>query len=98
MVSPTHFFGELITSEVISMYKRNNSCVNPTLVAAGSLTCESKEIVNSFSEDERVRSRVSTADVELMHHCLHLKSPGAKWEYVIESVRQLKAAGIDIIC
>ena len=91
------FFDAPITPEVIDLYKRNNAWVNPTLVAAGSLTCESKEMVKSFSEDERVKSRVSTADVELMHHCLHMKSPGVKWEYAIDSVRQLKAAGVKII-
>ncbi|KIW99287.1 uncharacterized protein Z519_00950 [Cladophialophora bantiana CBS 173.52] len=92
------FFDEPITPEVIDLYKRNNAWVNPTLVAAGSLTCESKEILKSFSEDERVKSRVSTEDVQLIHGCLHMKSPGAKWEYAIDSVRQLKAAGVDIIC
>ncbi|EXJ76519.1 uncharacterized protein A1O5_01027 [Cladophialophora psammophila CBS 110553] len=92
------FFDEPITPEVIDLYKRNNAWVNPTLVAAGSLTCESKEILKSFSEDERVKSRVSTEDVQLIHDCLHMKSPGAKWEYAIDSVRQLKAAGVDIIC
>ncbi|KIX06970.1 uncharacterized protein Z518_04946 [Rhinocladiella mackenziei CBS 650.93] len=92
------FFDEPITTEVIDLYRRNNAWVNPTLIAAGSLTCESKEIVKLFSEDERIKSRVSTGDVQLMHHCLHMKSPGAKWEYAIDGVRQLKAAGIDIIC
>ena len=91
------FFDEPITPEIIDLYKRNNAWVNPTLVAAGSLTCESKEIVKIFSEDDRVKSRISTEDIQLMHRCLHMKSPGAKWEYAIDSVRQLKAAGIDII-
>lgn len=91
------FFDEPITPEVIDLYKRNKAWCNPTLVAAGSLTGESKDVYDRFSKDERVTSRVSTADVELMHHCLHMKSPGAKWEYAIDSVRQLRAAGVDII-
>ncbi|KAJ9608966.1 hypothetical protein H2200_006737 [Cladophialophora chaetospira] len=95
----THtFFDEPINAEVIELYKQQNAWVNPTLAAVGSLTCESKDIVQRFSEDPRVKRRVSDGDVELMHHCLHMKSPGARWEYAIDSVRQLKRAGIDIIC
>lgn len=94
----THtFFDEPITSEVIELYKKNNAWVNPTLVCAGSLTGESQEIVESFSQDERVKSRLDPSDMPLMHHCLHMKSANAKWEYAIDSVRQLKAAGVDII-
>lgn len=91
------FFDEPITPEVIELYKRNNAWVNPTLVAAGSLTGESEEINKSFASDPRVRSRISEAQAELMHHCLHMKAPNAKWEYAIESVRQLKNAGINIV-
>ncbi len=91
------FFDEPITPEVIDLYKRNNAWVNPTLIAVGSLTCESKKIIKRFSEDPRIKSKVSEGDVETMHRCLHMKSPGAKWEYAIDSVRQLRKAGIDII-
>ncbi|KAI1076284.1 composite domain of metallo-dependent hydrolase [Whalleya microplaca] len=95
----THtFYDKPITPEVIEAYKANNAWLNPTLIAVGSLTGESKEIMEFFSKDERVRSRASTDSLGLMHRCLHLTSPGAKWEYAIDSVRQLKAAGIDIIC
>lgn len=94
----THtFFDEPITPGIISLYKQNDVWLNPTLALLGSLTGESQEIVKAFSTDERVRARISEADAETMHHCMNMKSPGAKWEYAIDSVRQLKAAGIDII-
>jgi imidazolonepropionase-like amidohydrolase len=94
----THtFFDEPITQEVIELYKRTGAWVNPTLIVIGSLTGESAAIVEQFSKDERVLSRVSTDDVPLMHKCMHMKSPNAKWEYAIDSVRQLKAAGVDIL-
>lgn len=94
----THtFFDEPITPEVIELYKKNNAWLNPTLVAAGSLTCESKQFVTNFSADERVKSRVAEVDAPLFHGCLHMKSENAKWEYAIDSVRKLKAAGVDII-
>ena len=91
------FFDEPMTPDMIGLYKRNNAWVNPTLVCAGALTCESKDVVQRFSEDPRVQTRITSGDVELMHHCMHMKSAGAKWEYAIDSVRQLRAAGINII-
>ncbi|KIW17218.1 hypothetical protein PV08_04409 [Exophiala spinifera] len=92
------FFDEPMTPEIIELHRRNNVWVNPTLACAGALTGESLDIFKQFSEDDRVKNKLSTGDIELMHHCLHLKAPGAKWEYAIDSVRQLRAAGTDIIC
>jgi len=91
------FFDEPITPEVIELYKRNNTWVNPTLVSAGSLTGESEGINKSFASDPRVRSRVSEGQEVLMHHCLHMKAPNSKWEYAIDSVRQLKNAEVNIV-
>ena len=91
------FFDEPITREVIDLYKRNNAWCNPTLGCSGSMTGESLEVVKRFSEDPRVRSRVLDTDVQVMQHCMHLKADGAKWEYAIDSVRQLRAAGVKII-
>jgi hypothetical protein len=91
------FFDEPITPEVIDLYKRNNVWVNPTIVAAGTLTGESAEIAKEFSKDPRVGSKLDTKDFKLMQSCLHMKAPGAKWEYAIDSVRQLRTAGVDII-
>ena len=94
----THtFFDEPITPEVIELYKRNGAWCNPTLAGSGGMTCESDEIVKKFSEDKRVQSRLSDGHVHLMHHCLNMKAEGAKWEYAIDSVRQLRAAGIKIV-
>lgn len=91
------FFDKPITPEVIELYRRNKAWCNPTLGCSGSMTGESLEIVKKFSEDERVQSRVVDADVQVMQHCMHLKAEGAKWEYAIDSVRQLRAAGVKIV-
>jgi imidazolonepropionase-like amidohydrolase len=91
------FFDAPMTPEVLEAYFRANAWVSPTLAAAGLLTCESKEVMTRFSQDPRITQRASTADVQLMHHCLHLKSADARWEYAIDGARQLKAAGVDII-
>jgi hypothetical protein len=94
----THtFFDEPITQEVLDLYQRTGAWVNPTLIVIGSLTGESAAIVEQFSKDERVSSRVSTDDIPFMHKCMQMKSPNAKWEYAFDSVRQLKAAGVDIL-
>lgn len=91
------FYDEPITQEVIDLYKSTGAWLNPTLVAAGALTCESKPIMMAFSKDPRVSSRIGPDEMELFNHCLHMKSEGAKWEYAIDSVRQLRAAGVEII-
>lgn len=91
------FFDEPMTPEMIELHKRNNVWVNPTLACLGALTGDALDISKQFSEDERVKNKLSTGDVELMHHCLHLKAPGAKWEYAIDNVRQLRDAGLNII-
>ena len=91
------FFDEPITPEVIELYKKNNVWLNATLNASGSLSGESESIVRSFAADERVTIRSSKEQIALADHCMHMKAPGAKWEYAIDSVRQLKAAGIDMI-
>ena len=91
------FFDEPISQECIDLYVSTGAWLNPTLVAAGTLTCESKSISEEFSRDPRVSSRVGADDLERMHQCLHMKSTGAKWEYAIDSVRQLRAAGVDIV-
>lgn len=94
----THtFYDEPITPEVIDLYRRNNAWLNPTLVASGSLTCESKDILKGFAQDQRIIGRAAADTVDLLHGCLHMKTADSKWEYAIDSVRQLKAAGIDII-
>ncbi|OQU98886.1 hypothetical protein CLAIMM_04598 [Cladophialophora immunda] len=91
------FFDEPITPQVIELYQRNRAWCNPTLGCSGSMTGESLDIVKKFSEDPRVRSRVLHSDVQVMQHCMHLKADTAKWDYAIDSVRQLRAAGVKII-
>ena len=91
------FFDEPISQEVIELYKQSNAWCNPTLGCSGSMTGESLDIVKKFATDERVQSRVLETDVQVMQHCMHLKAESAKWEYAIDSVRQLKAAGVKIV-
>ncbi|KIX94871.1 uncharacterized protein Z520_09561 [Fonsecaea multimorphosa CBS 102226] len=91
------FFDEPITPQVIELYRRNRAWCTPTLGCSGSMTGESLNIVKQFSEDPRVRSRVLDTDVQVMQHCMHLKADTARWDYAIDSVRQLRAAGVQIV-
>ncbi|KAK5688025.1 hypothetical protein LTS10_000003 [Elasticomyces elasticus] len=92
------FFDEPISPEVIDLYRHNNAWFIPTTLCAGTLTGESLEIVERFCENDRVRSKISPEQAQLAHGCLHMKSPGARWEYAIDSVRQLRETGVKIIC
>ncbi|KAF2165961.1 hypothetical protein M409DRAFT_23689 [Zasmidium cellare ATCC 36951] len=92
------FYDKPINPEIIAAYKTNNAWLNPTLAAVGSLTGEANDLLKSFSTDPRVVSRTTLHDMSLLSRCMHMSCKGAKWEYAIDSVRQLKAAGFDIIC
>lgn len=94
------FFDAPLTSEIIEHYKKNNVWLNPTLGVIGSATADPEfdSFITSLAEDPRVTSRLSNSDQTAnMHRCLNMHAKESKWEYAIDSVRQLKAAGIDII-
>ena len=94
----THtFYDQPITPEVIAAYKKNNAWCNPTLATMGSLTTEGKDIAESFANDERVAGLIDQPGKDVMCRCMHLKAPSSKLEFAYDSVRHLKAAGIDII-
>lgn len=50
-----------------------------------------------FANDDRVKDLIDQPSKDLLCACMHMKSPDAKWEYAFDGVRQLKAAGVDII-
>jgi hypothetical protein len=83
---------------VIDAYKRNNAHLNPTLAALGSLTTEGKETQEKFAHDPRVQHLLPEEARHRVCACMSMcKYEGASVEYAYESVRQLKAAGIDIL-
>lgn len=95
----THqFCDQPIIQEVIDAYKRNNAHVNPTLVAVGSLTIEGKEMQERFAHDPRVQHLLTDEARHRVCACMAMCTyEGASVEHAYESVRQLKAAGIDIL-
>jgi hypothetical protein len=92
------FFDSPPSNELVAAYKKNNAWLNPTLAAVGSLTTEGKELAEKFAHDPRVGEELLGGEErERMCQCLNFSKEGSKVEYAYESVRVLKAAGIDII-
>ena len=94
----THtFYDEPPAPELVAAYKKNNAFCIPTLACIGSLTIEEKDLTKKFAEDERVAKRLTEEGKDNLCRCLGFTTPSSKAEYAYESVRQLKAAGVDIL-
>lgn len=94
----THTFSDVPpTRELIEAYKNNNSFVIPTLLVHGSITGEGAPVAASFANDPRAVGKISNDDKANMCECLKFAAQTCKVENAYESVRQLKAAGIDVL-
>jgi hypothetical protein len=91
------FYDQPPTKELIDAYRLNNAFLNPTLAAIGSLTTEGKELAEKYAHDPRAEGKLGETERKRMCMCMDFKKEGSKVEYAYESVRQLKAAGIDIV-
>ncbi|KAI0838493.1 hypothetical protein F5Y06DRAFT_48012 [Hypoxylon sp. FL0890] len=85
------------TKEVIDAYLANNAHCNPTLVALGSLTTEGQKEQEKYAHDPRVQKLLSAEGKQKLCACIGLGNDDATVEFAYQSVRELKAAGIDII-
>ncbi|KAK5163269.1 uncharacterized protein LTR77_010855 [Saxophila tyrrhenica] len=96
----THcFIDQKPDQKVIAAYKKNNAHCNPTLSAMGSGTEEGKKTQEKFAHDPRVQHLIGQSGREQMCKCMSFaKRTGASFEHAFETVRQLKAAGIEILC
>jgi hypothetical protein len=75
----------------------SSSHCNPTLAAIGSLTAEGHEMQEAYAHDVRVQHLLGDAEKHKMCLCMSMATEECRAEYAYESVRRLKAAGIDII-
>ncbi|KAH8171529.1 amidohydrolase family protein [Sarocladium implicatum] len=91
------FFDKPASEEILELYKKHDPWVNPTLACVGVLSGESMELQETFAQDERVASRISPEQIKLLRTPIKMAADGAKWEYAIDSVRKLHAAGTRII-
>jgi hypothetical protein len=85
------------TQEIVEAYKRNNTWVNPTLAAMGSLTTEGKDLQHQFAHDPRVEELIHEDRVGNMCKCMGFAAERGKVEYAYAGVKMLKEAGIDIL-
>ena len=85
------------TRELTAAYKVNNSFLIPTLSVHGSLTGEGAPVAASFANDPRAAGKIAEAEKATLCNCMHFGAHNCKAENAYESVRQLKAAGIDIL-
>lgn len=86
------------TDALMAAYKRNNAYCNPTLACIGSLTTQGKLAQDKYAHDPRVRDKLAAPQVHNMCLCMTMGKGHSDVENAYESVRRLKAAGIDIVC
>lgn len=93
-----HTFSDMPpTRELVEAYKAQNAFCIPTLLVHGSLTGEGASIAASFANDHRAAGKIADPEKASMCDCMHIGAQTCKVENAYESVRQLKAAGIDIL-
>lgn len=95
----THqFCDEPCDQGVIDAYKKNNAHLNPTLAALGSLTKEGQATQKKFAHDPRIQHLLPEEARNRVCACMAMcKHSGASVEHAYQAVRQLKAAGVDIL-
>ena len=79
------------------MHKEKNAFVVPTLVVLTSLTGEEQSWRERFAEIATARGLITDVQRENMLKSIAAPAEGASVEHSYEAVKQLKAAGIDII-
>ena len=91
------FFDQLPTDELIQAYRATNAWCCPTLVLAASLTGDAASETKNFAHHPHVSKRLPDSSRESLCKCFNQKGPNCNLENACESVRALKAAGIDIV-
>ncbi|KAI4863256.1 hypothetical protein F4820DRAFT_427449 [Hypoxylon rubiginosum] len=85
------------TKELIDAYLANNAHCNPTLATIGSLTAEGLKEQEVYAHDPRVQRLISLEGQKRLCACMGFGNDKSKAEHAYQSVRELKAAGIDVI-
>ena len=85
------------TPELLKAYKMNQAFCIPTLSTLGSATTEGEALQHAFAHDPRVENLIGEEARGNMCRCMAFAAKTSKIENAYESVRQLKAAGIDIL-
>ena len=96
----THtFLDQPPNDRLIAAYKKANAHCNPTLSAMGSGTTEGQKIQEKFAHDPRVANLIGEKERGQMCMCMAFaKESGGSYYHGFETVRQLKAAGVPVLC
>jgi imidazolonepropionase-like amidohydrolase len=92
-----HTFADLPpTDELVEAYRKSNAFLVPTLVVVASLTGEEQELRERFAA-KATPQQLTPHVKENMCKCLGLGVPGATVKNSYETIKKLRAAGIDIV-
>lgn len=91
------FVDQAPTDEIIALYKKTNAFVVPTLTVLTSLTGEEQEWRDRFARVAKSKGLITQAQHDTMCEILGAKAESATIEHAYASIRQLKAAGIDVV-
>ncbi|KAI8963586.1 hypothetical protein F5Y11DRAFT_319164 [Daldinia sp. FL1419] len=91
------FFDQPPTKAVINAYRSTNAYCSPTLVTIASVTAEGLKDQQRYCADPRAHKHLGDQSKKNLHRCMALGNGEAKVEYAYQSVREMKAAGVDII-
>jgi imidazolonepropionase-like amidohydrolase len=93
----THSFSDkLPTPELTEAFKRNNAFLIPTLAVVSSLTGEEQELRDKFAA-KATPEQLTDPVKKNMVACLKLRVEDATIKNAYAQIKQLKAAGIDIV-
>ncbi len=94
----THtFFDQAPPQSVIDLYKKHNAFVIPTLGLIASATKTQQDYREKFADIAATRSLLDEFSVKTLRETVGAASPEARFEYAVDSVRKLKAEGIDVL-
>ncbi|EHY59807.1 hypothetical protein HRR83_008345 [Exophiala dermatitidis] len=82
---------------IIDLYKQTGAFVIPTLTVLASLTGELQDVREKFAEIARRKKVVNDFTLQNMVKFEGMKDPSAKFDYAVQSVKQLRRAGIDVV-
>ncbi|KAJ9610358.1 hypothetical protein H2200_005135 [Cladophialophora chaetospira] len=94
----THtFFDQAPPQSTIDHYKEHNAFVIPTLGLIASVTKEHQDYRDTFADIAAAKGLLDEFSVKTLRETVGAASPEARFEYAIDSVRKLKAQGIDVL-
>jgi len=94
----THtFIDQAPTDEIVQLYKDTGAFVIPTLVVLCSLTNEEGHLRKKFADVGSKRSILDDFTKQNKLDVLAMKAPEAKVEYAYQTIKRLKAEGIDVV-